>query len=68
MLHTGYINTVLINKCGKCKNYKPLVKVDSRTKIMTEYCRGKCILKNAYKQRTDPKCSKFKEKIESEVK
>jgi len=55
----------IVNKCGSCKHYKPLIKVD-RTGIETEFARGSCKISfykngsNVYKQRTET-CKKYEE-------
>ena len=58
---TGFSITTLAEKCGKCENYIPLIRFDRRMGFDIEYCRGKCSTTRHLRQRTDPKCKKFKE-------
>lgn len=59
MYSTALKEIDLTDKCGSCKHYKQLVKVDHRMGFEVHYCRGSCELKKLYKQRTDDICKKY---------
>lgn len=56
-------NIDISNKCGNCKYYNPVIKID-KTGIETQFARGSCSIRfyknggNVYKQRTET-CKKF---------
>ena len=60
MYFNRLFRTDLINKCGTCKNYKPLIKKSRGMKFDIEYCHGECEITNHYKQRTET-CKKYTE-------
>ena len=45
-------------KCDKCIHYHPVRKLDKRG-ILTEFARGRCMITEKYKQRTET-CKKYK--------